>query len=147
MRQHRNPLLEKLKSTHSNAIVVRCVCGSSFVLRMLRLAFCIPLLLLLYCFHSLGNARLACPRVRRPSTSLVPFAGRARLAPLGSARLVCLHDRCWRTSRVPFLGKARLTSLFEYYIFLGGNARDNMGLVVLQQRRAPRKMRAGVVGL
>ena len=78
---------------------------------------------------------------------LVPFAGRARLAPLGSARLVCLHDCCLRTSLVPFVGKARLASLFEYYIVLGGNARDNMGLVVLQQRRAPRKMRAGVVGL
>ena len=61
--------------------------------------------------------------------------------------MVCLRDRGLRTSRVPFLGKARLASLFEYYIFLGGNARDNMGLVVLQQRRAPRKRRAGVVGL
>ena len=84
------------------------------MLRMLRLAFCIPLLLLLYCFHSLGNARLACPRVRRPSTSLVPFAGRARLAPLGSARLVCLHDCRLRTSLVPFVGKARLATLPAY---------------------------------
>ena len=84
------------------------------MLRMLRLAFCILLLLLLYCFHSLGNARLARPHVCRPRTSLVPFAGRARLASLGSARLVYLRVCRLRTSLVPFVGKARLASLLAY---------------------------------
>ena len=63
-------------------------------------------------------------------------------------RAFCIHLSPFQPS-FHSLGNARLVcrSLAVYQTFLGGNAKDNMGLVVLQQRIAPRKRRAGVVGL